>query len=416
MRNDEYDVVVFGLGYIGLPTASIIASSGLRVCGVDVSERVVDTINRGAIHIEEKDLDQLVERVVKDKMLCASLNAPQAQFHVIAVPTPLLEDNTPGLDYVMSAVEAIAPKLRPGDCIILESTSPVGTTDEVAKLVALRRPDLGVPGNTHGPADIAIAYCPERVLPGKIIAELRSNDRVIGGMTPECSTKARRLYARFVEGICFETDARSAEMVKLVENSFRDVNIAFANELSLVADRFDINVWEVIRLANRHPRVNVLQPGPGVGGHCIAVDPWFLVAAAPQETPLIRTARQVNLRKTKHVIEGLCAMAKAQPSAKVAVLGLAFKPDIDDFRESPALEIAEYLAAEIGDRMLVVEPFATELPQRLQQCNARLVTLDEALEAAETVAILVDHTDFKHLSLSDFSGKQVYDTRGLLQR
>ena len=415
MRDDDYDVAVIGLGYIGLPTAAVIASSDFRVCGVDLSQRVVETVNRGAIHIEEKDLDQLVERVVKDGLFAASLEVPAAQFHVIAVPTPLEDDMRPDLSHVMSAARAIAPRLRAGDCVILESTSPVGTTDDIARLIAGLRPDLGVPGQTHGPADIAIAYCPERVLPGKILTELRSNDRVIGGVTPACSTKARRLYARFVDGICFETSARAAEMVKLVENSFRDVNIAFANELSLVADRFGVNVWEVIRLANRHPRVNVLQPGPGVGGHCIAVDPWFLVAAAPEQTPLIRTAREVNLGKTEHVIATLSRMVAATEGGKVAALGLAFKPDIDDFRESPALEIAAHLAKDLGDRLLVVEPFADALPECLADSGAVLVPLDKAMAEAEIVTVLVDHTDFKHLTLSDFAGKQVYDTRGLLE-
>ncbi|MDG5747292.1 UDP-N-acetyl-D-mannosamine dehydrogenase [Qipengyuania sp. XHP0207] len=412
---ENFDVCVFGLGYIGLPTASVIASAGLRVCGVDTSARVVETINRGAIHIEEKDLDQLVERVVKQDMLVASHEAAAAKFHVIAVPTPLGDDRQPGLASVMSAAETIAPRLRPGDCVILESTSPVGTTERIAQLIARLRPDLGVPGSTHGPADIAIAYCPERVLPGKILAELRSNDRVIGGMTPACAIAAKRLYAQFVLGVCFDTNAAAAEMVKLVENSFRDVNIAFANELSLVADRFGINVWEVIRLANRHPRVNILQPGPGVGGHCIAVDPWFLVAAAPEETPLIRTAREVNLNKTEHVVARLLAMASGESDAKIAVLGLAFKPDIDDLRESPAMEVANRLATEFGSRLMIVEPFVDELPERLAETGASLCDLPSALAEADIHAILVDHTDFKHLTLRDFAGKQVYDTRGLLE-
>ncbi len=413
---EDFDVVVMGLGYIGLPTAAVIASSGLRVCGIDVTQHVVDTVNSGGIHIEEKDLDQLVERVVKDGKLRASLEVPSAKYYVVAVPTPLDDDMQPGLDYVLSATRSIAPKIREGDCVILESTSPVGTTEKMADLLAELRPDLAIPGRCEGEPDVAVAYCPERVLPGKILIELRSNDRVVGGLTPACSAEAKRLYSHFVEGICFETTANAAEMVKLVENSFRDVNIAFANELSLVADKFGVSVWEVIRLANRHPRVNILQPGPGVGGHCIAVDPWFLVAGAPEQTPLIRTAREVNLHKTDYVVSRLLGMADAAPDAKIALLGLAFKPDIDDFRESPALEIAEHLAKDYGTRIMIVEPYAEELPKGFDGTGATKVALDEALAQADIVAVLVDHTDFKHLTLSDFSGKQVYDTRGLLER
>ena len=413
---EDFDVVVMGLGYIGLPTAAVIASSGLRVCGIDVTQHVVDTVNSGGIHIEEKDLDQLVERVVKDGKLRASLEVPSAKYYVVAVPTPLDDDMQPGLDYVLSATRSIAPKIRKGDCVILESTSPVGTTEKMADLLAELRPDLAIPGRCEGEPDVAVAYCPERVLPGKILIELRSNDRVVGGLTPACSAEAKRLYSHFVEGICFETSANAAEMVKLVENSFRDVNIAFANELSLVADKFGVSVWEVIRLANRHPRVNILQPGPGVGGHCIAVDPWFLVAGAPEQTPLIRTAREVNLHKTDYVVSRLAGMADAVPDAKIALLGLAFKPDIDDFRESPALEIAEHLAKDHGGRIMIVEPYADELPKAFEGSGAIKVSLDEALAQADIVAVLVDHTDFKHLTLSDLAGKQVYDTRGLLER
>jgi UDP-N-acetyl-D-mannosaminuronic acid dehydrogenase len=266
------------------------------------------------------------------------------------------------------------------------------------------------------PGDIALAYCPERVLPGRIVRELVQNDRVIGGITPACAERARALYASFVEGDCLTTNARVAETVKLTENSFRDVNIAFANELSVIADDLGVNVWDVIALANRHPRVNILQPGPGVGGHCIAVDPWFLVASAPKVARLIRTAREVNDFKAVYSERRIRALLDAVPDGKVALLGLAFKPDIDDFRESPAMEIALSLAKTRGQRIMLVEPFAEEMPAGFTGTGAQLVSLDEALAAAEIIVVLVDHTAFKHLNPADLAGKLVYDTRGMLKR
>jgi UDP-N-acetyl-D-mannosaminuronic acid dehydrogenase len=409
------DVVVVGLGYIGLPTAAVLASAGMKVCGVDISEPVVETVNSGGIHIEEADLDTLVREVVHAGALRASTDMPVAQYYMIAVPTPLGADHQPDVGYVMQAARSIAPKLVPGSCVIVESTSPIGTTEQVAAEIEKLRPDLAVPrAGEDGEYDIAIAYCPERVLPGKILAELVSNDRVIGGLTPACTHRASELYRSFVRGARLETNARSAEMVKLVENSYRDVNIAFANELSLIADELDIDVWDIIRLANRHPRVNILQPGPGVGGHCIAVDPWFLVAGAPDKARLVRTAREVNDRKTEHVIERIEAMIAGAPGARVALLGLAFKPNIDDFRESPALEIAEHLAGANGDRLLIVEPHADELPASLADTGARLVGLGDALAEAEIVVVLVDHNAFKHLPQMNLKGRVVYDTRGML--
>ena len=413
-NSEKFDVAMIGLGYIGLPTAAVVARSGLRVRGVDVRQDVVDTINASNVHIEEKDLDALVKDVVDRGLLSASIEVPLADVFLIAVPTPFKDDHEPDLDYVMAALDRIAPQVRVGNCIILESTSPVGTTKMLAQRLADMRPDLRVPSvGKHGEHDVHIAYCPERVLPGKIIAELVANDRVIGGLTARCTDRAANFYRRFVEGGCLATRAGTAEMVKLSENSFRDVNIAFANELSLLAEKMDIDVWEVIRLANRHPRVSILQPGPGVGGHCIAVDPWFLVAGSPDETRLIRTAREVNDGKSEHVAQRLCGMLDARPDAKLAVLGLAFKPDIDDFRESPALAITERLAPDYGDRLLIVEPFATSLPGSLAGSGAKLTDFAAAMQQAEMVAVLVDHSQFRKAPRSLTEGKIVYDTRGM---
>ena len=413
----EHQVAVIGLGYIGLPTAALLASYGWSVCGVDVSPRVVETVNAGGVHIEERDLDRLVRDAIVAQTLVASTEVPSASFYMIAVPTPLGPGNSPDISYVEAAARAIAPRLLPGACVIVESTSPVGTTERVAQIISELRPDIAVPcDGGDGEADIALAYCPERVLPGRIVNELVHNDRVIGGITPACAERAAVLYTSFVKGDCLYTTARVAETVKLVENAFRDVNIAFANELSMIADVIGVDVWEVIRLANRHPRVNILQPGPGVGGHCIAVDPWFLVAGAPEAARLVRTAREVNDHKAVHTEQRIRALLEAAPHGKVALLGLAFKPDIDDFRESPALEIAEALAHTHGDRLLVVEPFTQELPACLAATGARLVTLDAGLRQAEIVVVLVDHTAFKHLAPQDLAGKLVFDTRGMLRR
>lgn len=413
----EHEVAVIGLGYIGLPTAAVLASHGWRVCGVDVSQRVVDTVNAGGIHIEEADLDRLVSDVIASERLVASCRVPSASFYMIAVPTPLGPGKSPDISFVEAAARAIGPQILPGSCVIVESTSPVGTTERVAEIIAELRPDLVVPRDgMEGKADIALAYCPERVLPGRIVRELVENDRVIGGVTPACAERAAMLYASFVAGDCLLTSARIAETVKLVENSFRDVNIAFANELSMIADAIGVDVWDVIRLANRHPRVNILQPGPGVGGHCIAVDPWFLVAGAPEAARLVRTAREVNDHKAHYTESRIRALLAAAPDGKVALLGLAFKPDIDDFRESPALEIAENLARDLGDRIIVVEPFTQTLPAGLAGTGARLASLDAALEVAEIVVVLVDHTAFRHLSSDHLAGKITFDTRGMLKR
>ncbi len=402
-----------GLGYIGLPTAAVIARSGCRVLGIDVHQHVVDTINRGEIHIEEVDLDGLVQGVVARGMLRASLMVEPSDVFVIAVPTPFDANHAPDISYVLEAATNIAAVLKSGDTVIIESTSPVGTTDKVRELIAGLRPDLKVPGNGSATPDISIAYCPERVLPGKILEELINNDRSIGGITPRCARKALTFYKRFVRGECVTTDARSAEMTKLVENAFRDVNIAFANELSIVSDQMGLDVWEVIRLANRHPRVNILQPGPGVGGHCIAVDPWFIVHGAPDHTPLIRTARNVNDGKVDHVIAQASSMIEANPGMKVACLGLAFKANIDDFRESPAKKVAAELAKRFGKRIHIVEPYAAELPKEFAATSAQLIDVDAALLECDMLVTLVDHDAFKAIPLAERVHKLVYDVRGI---
>ena len=409
----ELKVVDLGLGYIGLPTAAVIARTGARVLGVDVTPSVVDTINSGKVHIEEVDLDGLVSGVVARGTLRASLQIEPADVFVIAVPTPFADDHAPNIGYVLKAATTIATVLKAGDTIVLESTSPVGTTEQVRDLLAQLRPDLKIPGKTGDQADVAIAYCPERVLPGRILVELIDNDRVIGGITPRCARKALQFYRRFVRGACVTTTSRAAEMTKLTENAFRDVNIAFANELSLIADTMQVDVWEVIRLANRHPRVNILQPGPGVGGHCIAVDPWFLVHADRENTPLIRTAREVNDGKTDHVIAQASAMIEALPGAPVACLGLAFKANIDDFRESPALKVAAALAERFGERVRIVEPYATALPKDFDGTGACLIDIDTAIERCPVMIVLVDHDVFKSIPLEERADKQVLDTRGI---
>jgi UDP-N-acetyl-D-mannosaminuronic acid dehydrogenase len=405
-------VCVMGLGYIGLPTAAVVARSGASVLGIDVHQSVVDTVNAGQVHIEEVDLDALVQGVVARGLLRASTKIEASDVFLIAVPTPFDEHHAPDIGHVLSAARTIATVLKAGDLVILESTSPVGTTDAVRDLIAEMRPDLKVPKAGNGTADISIAYCPERVLPGRILIELIDNDRCIGGITPRCARKALAFYRSFVRGACITTSARVAEMVKLSENAYRDVNIAFANELSMVSDKLGIDVWEVIRLANRHPRVNVLSPGPGVGGHCIAVDPWFIVHSAPEITPLIRTARNVNDAKIDYVVGHAAKLIEANPG-RVALLGLAFKANVDDFRESPALKVAADLAKRFGDRISIVEPHTETLPKAFDGTGATLTDIDSALMDCDVMIVLVDHDIFKSVPPEEREGKIVYDTRGI---
>lgn len=413
LSDEKPSVCVLGLGYIGLPTAAVIARSGCSVLGVDVTDHVVDTINAGKVHIEEVDLDGLVQGVVARGTLRASLQVEPADVFVIAVPTPFGDNHNPDTSYVMAAATNVAAVLKVGDTIILESTSPVGTTEKMRDLIAKLRPDLKIPGLTDQIPDISIAYCPERVLPGKILEELIQNDRSIGGITSRCARKALGFYRLFVRGELVTTTASAAEMTKLVENSYRDVNIAFANELSIVADQMGLDVWEVIRLANRHPRVNILQPGPGVGGHCIAVDPWFIVHSAPDHTPLIRVAREVNDGKSDHVLEQAAALIDKLPNSPVACFGLAFKANIDDFRESPALKISVELAKRYGRQIKIVEPYTSILPTNFDGTEAQLIDIDQALETCPIIITLTDHDVFKSIPLDERVGKFVYDTRGI---
>jgi len=393
----NFDTIsVVGLGYIGLPTAAVLASRKKKVIGIDVSQHAVDTINRGEIHIVEPELDMLVHAAVTEGYLRAVTMPEPADAFLIAVPTPFKDDYEPDLGYIEAASKSIATVLKKGDLVILESTSPVGATEQMAAWLAEARPELNFP-QTHGEdSDIRIAHCPERVLPGHVIRELVENDRLIGGMTPKCSEAAASLYKIFVEAECVITTARTAEMAKLTENSFRDVNIAFANELSIICDKLDINVWELIRLANRHPRVNILQPGPGVGGHCIAVDPWFIVNKTPKEAKLIRTAREVNDSKPEMVVDAITAHAEMLKTKQIICLGAAFKPDIDDLRESPSVKIVLGLA-NMGYKVQLVEPNIETLPNSLIAAGCQLVSLDAALDAGadKVIAALVAHKEFK---------------------
>ncbi|ACB66163.1 UDP-N-acetyl-D-mannosamine dehydrogenase [Burkholderia ambifaria] len=412
----SFDVIsVIGLGYIGLPTAAAFAARRKSVVGVDVNRATVDTINRGEVHIVEPELDMLVRAAVTQGHLRATDTVEPADAFLIAVPTPFAAGHKPDLTYVEAASRAIGPVLKKGDLIVLESTSPVGTTEKIAAWLAAMRPDLTFPQQAGEQSDIRIAHCPERVLPGHVIRELVENDRVIGGMTRRCSELAAELYRVFVRGECVLTDARTAEMCKLTENSFRDVNIAFANELSVICESLDINVWELIRLSNRHPRVDILQPGPGVGGHCIAVDPWFIVDSAPEHARLIRTARTVNDDKPNYVLDRIEHVAKRFREPVIACLGLAFKADIDDLRESPAVGIVRELANREVGQVIAVEPNIRQLPASLEG-RVMLGEIADALARADIVVILVDHRQFKRIDPMKLHTKIVIDTRGLLAR
>ncbi|WP_305405737.1 UDP-N-acetyl-D-mannosamine dehydrogenase [Photobacterium leiognathi] len=415
-------ISVVGLGYIGLPTAAMFASRKKKVIGVDVNQLAVDTINQGKIHIVEPDLDMIVNAAVTEGYLKAVTTPEPADAFLIAVPTPFLpckegDIPAPDLSYIEAAAKAIAPVLKKGDLVILESTSPVGATEQLSAWLAEVRLDLSFP-QTHGDnADVNIAHCPERVLPGQVVRELVENDRVIGGMSTRCSERSVELYKTFVLGECVVTNARTAEMAKLTENSSRDVQIAFANELSIICDKLDINVWELIALANRHPRVNILQPGPGVGGHCIAVDPWFIVSKTPEEAKIIHTARLVNDSKPEWVVNkiklAIADFLQANPDKTareitIACYGLAFKPDIDDLRESPAMGITQKIAEMHAGRTIVIEPNIQELPKKLT--SVKLVDIELALVEADIQVMLVDHKEFKDISVSS---KIIIDTKGI---
>lgn len=418
-------ISVIGLGYIGLPTAAMFASRKKKVIGVDVNQHAVDTINRGEIHIVEPDLDMIVHAAVTEGYLKATTVPEPADAFLIAVPTPFKNNDSeipePDLSYIKKASEAIAPVLKKGDLVILESTSPVGATEQMAVWLAAARPDLTFPGPessyTDTNIDVNVAHCPERVLPGHVVRELVENDRVIGGITAKCSARSVELYKTFVQGECVITNARTAEMAKLTENSCRDVQIAFANELSIICDKLDIDVWELISLANRHPRINILQPGPGVGGHCIAVDPWFIVSKTPEQAQMIHTARKVNDAKPEWVINkvklAIADFLQANPTktakdVTVACYGLAFKPDIDDLRESPALNITKKIAALHSGSVIAVEPNINKLPSSISTFN--LSTFNNAKENADVHLLLVDHKEFKSQAIKS---EYLIDTKGI---
>ncbi|WP_146364561.1 UDP-N-acetyl-D-mannosamine dehydrogenase [Arthrobacter yangruifuii] len=408
------DVAVIGLGYIGLPTAAVLAANGLNVVGVDVKEANVAAINRGEVPFVEPDLGVQVAGAVSQGMLKATTDTPPADAYIVAVPTPFNPDRTADLSYIDAAARGIAPQLVGDELIILESTSPPGATKHLGEYLVELRPDLSLDPESGLPL-IHVAHCPERVLPGRVMIELVTNDRIIGGLTTVAAERARDLYSAFCKGGMHLTDATTAEMAKLVENSYRDVNIAFANELSVISDRLGIDVWELIELANHHPRVNILQPGPGVGGHCIAVDPWFIVSSAPEEANLIRQARETNDAKPRWVLDRVEKLSAGRESPKIAALGLAFKANIDDLRESPAVSIVADLAARMPEATIaVVEPHVEELPRSLAgRGNVNLVSVEEGLADADIVLLLVDHDVFKALDRAALEGKEVIDTRGI---
>ena len=406
---------ICGLGYIGLPTAAMFARNGVSVHGVEINQHAIDTINQGRIHIVEPDLGEVVHQAVSSGLLRASNQPCVADAFIICVPTPFTGDNhEPDLSFVDAATREIAPFIRKGNTVILESTSPVGTTERVAEILQQNCPDLKVARMDSEECDVYVAYCPERVLPGKIMSELVDNDRIVGGINQVSARKAADIYGIFVNGELLLTNARTGEMSKLTENAFRDVNIAFANELSLICDRLHIDVWELISLANHHPRVNILNPGPGVGGHCIAVDPWFIVSKTPDLARIIATARKVNDHKPEWVKDRVrkAVAGSARKDPLISCLGLAFKPDIDDLRESPAVHITRDLAREFPERVIAAEPNIAELPACLSEAGARLTDIAEALKA-DVVLLLVDHREFRAIKPEFAPEQTLIDTRGL---
>ena len=394
-------VCVVGLGYTGLPTAAVLASRGYEVHGVEVKPEAVDTINSGRAHIVEPDLDMLVQAAVSTGRLRAHLSPAEADVFILCVPTPCSEDNQPVLDFVLDAAHSVAPFVRAGNLVVLESTSPPGTTERLARIL---HEETGIPEG-----EIRVAHAPERVLPGRILREVVENDRLVGGVDERSTAACADFYRTFVTGDILPTNARTAETVKLTENAYRDVNIAFANEVSIVADELHLDVWELIDLANRHPRVDILRPGPGVGGHCIAVDPWFLIAACPDSTPLMRTARTVNLEKPGWVVERVRRRAERFKAPQIACLGLAYKPNVDDLRESPALQIVRELAAAGVGELRVVEP------NLARHAEFDLVGCEEALEGADIVLFLVAHDEFRRIARKDLEEKTIIDTCGVLR-
>jgi UDP-N-acetyl-D-mannosaminuronic acid dehydrogenase len=407
-------ICVIGLGYVGLPTAAIFASRGVEVLGVDIDNHAVELINDGKAHFVEPGLNILVKDAVAAGKLRARTDPEPADAFIVAVPTPFKKGKKPNLKYVKAAVESLAPVLKKGDLVVIESTCPVGTTDSASIWMNNTCPNLSFPHNTDGPCDINVAHSPERVLPGQVLIELVSNDRVVGGVSVACGIRTKQLYSIAVEGECLLTSARTAELVKLSENAYRDVNIAFANELSLVCEELNIDVWEAIRLANHHPRVDILTPGPGVGGHCIAVDPWFLVDSAPKQTPLIKAARFVNDGKPISIARGVLKDASQLGVTNIACLGLSYKADIDDLRESPSVDVVVELMKDKRHTLWIVEPHSMKLPKKLQNLGTvKLSSLDDAIAECDIIVLLTDHQVFKDINTADYPSKRFIDTRGL---
>ncbi|MCK1991639.1 UDP-N-acetyl-D-mannosamine dehydrogenase [Peribacillus muralis] len=406
-------VCIVGLGYIGLPTAAVLADKGFMVHGVDVNENAVNLINNGQVHIYEPDLEKVVKKVVAAGNLTADIDPIKADIYILAVPTPFKENHKPDLAYVESATKSIIPYIEPGNLIILESTSPVGTTEKIVEWILNERTDLSIDENKSN--QVFVSHCPERVLPGKILKEIIQNDRIVGGINKISTQKTAEFYELFVDGKVLQTNAKTAELTKLTENSYRDVNIAFANELSMICDDLEIDVWELIKLANHHPRVNILQPGPGVGGHCIAVDPWFIVDAAPERAKLIQTARNVNDIKPQFVIDKVKSAISNKINPTIACLGLSFKANIDDLRESPAVEIVSKLASLTKNMVYVSEPHINELPLHLLNLNIQLSSTEDALKHADVVLLLVEHDYFKLVDNISLKNKVVIDTKGIFQ-
>jgi UDP-N-acetyl-D-mannosaminuronic acid dehydrogenase len=412
MHCEFKSISVIGLGYIGLPTAATLACRGLQVIGVDVNESAVEIINAGRAHVSEPDLDALVKSAVQSGKLHAFTQPQSADAFIVAVPTPVQPDKSPDMSLVETATRSVTKVLKPGNLLILESTSPVGTSAWLANIVRAERPDLI---DAEDMLSIDIAYCPERILPGKMVSELIKNDRIVGGITPMAAKRARALYSIFVDGSIHETDAATAELVKLIENGYRDVNIAFANEVANICDRLDIDPWLAIQLANKHPRVDILAPGPGVGGHCIAVDPWFIINQNPAIAKLMRAAREVNDQRPQVMIEKAKAIAKQLGTRKICCLGLSYKPDVDDLRESPAVEIAQRLAADSYE-ISVVEPNVKALPASLTRfSNVALIGLDEALRSSTIVMVNVAHAEFKQITQDQLRDKAVLDCVGIIR-
>lgn len=406
-----------GLGYVGLPTAAVLASRGVEVIGVDIDSERVETVNCGVAPFDEPGLDTLVADAVASGALSARARPAPADAFIIAVPTPINDDRSPDLSYVRVAIDSLAPELRKGNLVVLESTCPVGTTESVCERLESLRPDLTFPNSAGETSDIRVAYSAERILPGNALEELVANDRVIGGVSPACAAAAQRLYEVFVEGVCHTTTVRTAELAKLAENAFRDVNVAFANEMSLVSRALDIDPWELISLANRHPRVGILSPGPGVGGHCIPIDPWFIADAARHLTPLIQAARHVNDGMPEVVADTVVAMCEGLADPVVACLGLTYKANAADLRESPAIEVVKELNRRVNGRILVVDPYVSELPSEISVCgNIELVGLEDGLSAADVVVLLTDHSMFAEIDQEALASKSVVDSRGLWDR